>query len=350
MLDQRWHPGDSGILVVVFSQVRIPAGKFGLERLFQRTRHSCLFLNDLSGGWYRGLDETIDAAVSQALARPGSRPGTAPTRIIYYGSSMGGYGALRTALRRGDGDLHAFGTELCLGRPGSRSLAAGVTASGLGHDLPEAHPDTARRALRLYFGCFDGTDALNAARAADLLPQALLHCLASTHGSHDHLYTLNLIRRITGTFQRDPETELASKGLILHPSLAALTDFGQLFERFATGECPAPEALSALPEFDRNPGMRALAAEFEARAGQTEAALCRLELLEREIVADPVWQGLPKRWRKKLPLRRVEILRDSGDAVRARAALQAACTAFPVDDQMVALGATLGVPLDVKSS
>ena len=85
--------GGSGILAVVYSQVRVPEGRFGLERLFTDTRHACLFLNDLRWCWYEGQTEAIDAAIDAAVAA------AKPSRIIHYGSSMGGHAALAAGLR-----------------------------------------------------------------------------------------------------------------------------------------------------------------------------------------------------------------------------------------------------------
>ncbi len=90
----------------VFSQIRIPAGKFGLERLFAKTRHSCVFLNDTQSQWYLSAEQSIDCAIDDAIAQKN------PERVICYGASMGAYGALVTGLRRQDGEIFAFSPEL----------------------------------------------------------------------------------------------------------------------------------------------------------------------------------------------------------------------------------------------
>ena len=76
-------------LVVVFSQVRVPAGKFGLERLFASTTHSLLLLNQPANDWYRSCGEDIDRLIGEGvtIAKAG--------RVILYGSSMGAFTLLR---------------------------------------------------------------------------------------------------------------------------------------------------------------------------------------------------------------------------------------------------------------
>ncbi|WP_417694775.1 hypothetical protein [Roseibium sp.] len=345
------HPGTSGILVVVFSQVRIPVGKFGLERLFGRTRHSCLFLNDAQGTWYVGLDAEIDQAIDEAIRL------FAPDRIVFYGSSMGGYAALRTGLRRKDGTVHAYGTELRLGQPGSRSLEAGVTPqtslevsgrfAGAGIDLPVPDKGSAPTLpFHLYWGCLDPVDAGNAALAQKHLPFAQIHLLSSSHSSHDHLFSLNLIRRIIMTFERDPAHELTSKGILRQDGRADLAGFGALFVAFTNSEPLTAEAVTSLAGFDENPGMQRLAAEVLARDGQLEEAVAMLERAEAQVTADPVLVTVPKRWRKQLPFRRATWLAASGRTAEARELLLASSEIFAIDPSMNALAEELGCSLN----
>lgn len=335
----RFHPGTSGVLVIVYSQVRVPAGKFGLERLFARTRHSCLFLNDAASSWYLGQEHAIDQAVDEAISL------SKPSRIIHYGSSMGGYGALSTGLRRKDGTIHAYGTELRPGRPGYQSTANGVSSQDprlfdfAGKDTPFP--------LHLYFGCLDPVDAANAAFAADVLPQACLHLLASCHASHDHLYSLNIIRRITSTFERDPDKELASKNLLSADSLADLGQFGALAEAMTEGREVSPQQIERLSALPRNPGMLRLLGEAHWRAHASDAALETLERAERLIDKDAVLKTLPKRWRKELPLKRTHWLIALGREDEARVLLKHCAEIFPVDATMLQLSDQLGLELQI---
>jgi pimeloyl-ACP methyl ester carboxylesterase len=335
-LQHRLAEGSGDTLVIVFSQVRVPAGKFGLERLFARTRHACLFLNDTANGWYLGLESGIHSAIDNALARTGAR------KIVYYGSSMGGYGALVTGLSRQDGAIHAFGPELRAGQPGSQSRDYGISAD---------HPDLFnwQKAPRptypvhLYFGIYDPVDAINAVTAARLVPEARLHLLRSCHASHDHLYSLNLIRRIITTFSRAPETELASKGLPATAEIKDLEAFGLLAERLAAGQPVRSEDVTVLTGFAENPGMIRLGAEAAAASGDFSRATVLFRQAEDLVEADPVLRTLPKRWRKEMPLRRVECLVVSGALVEARDLLARTCDRFPVDDRMAEMARSLGV-------
>ncbi|WP_417668201.1 hypothetical protein [Roseibium sp.] len=336
-LQHRLKKGESDILVVVFSQVRVPPGKFGLERLFAGTRHHCLFLNDTANGWYIGLDADIDALVEQAIGE------VVPARIIYYGSSMGGYGAMKTGLRRSDGAIHAFGPELRPGRPGYQSSAYGVAAGK--HDLLDTRqPDGAQR-IDLYFGCLDPVDAANAAYAFDQFPSAHIHLLTSSHANHDHLYSLNIIRKIIRTFERDPENELAARDLLSDTSLETLATFGDVGEAMAAGSCRDNAHLRNLPEFDRNPGLMRAEAEILAMQDQFEAGVDLLTRAEEVIATDPVLKTLPKRWRKELPLLKVRWLQQAGKPMDAKAVLEQACATFPIDTAMRSLCGELQVPL-----
>lgn len=307
-LRHRLVPGaGSGLLVVVYSQVRVPDGKFGLERMFSATRHACLFLNDTRNGWYLGQEAAIDAAIEAAIDV------VRPMRILHYGASMGGYAALVTGLRRGDGAIHAFGPELELGRPGSQSAFYGLPHPGTPAEALALDPalDGLRRELahpvHLYFGHLDPVDSAGVAR---VLAQGLggrLFDLASCHASHDHLYTLNVIRKITRTFDRDPEDELAARGLIRPLPRAFHAGFAAAGEAFAAGERLAPEQLDALAALaPGHVGLLRLRAEAVAGTGDLALAVDLMQAAEAAIARDPALHGLPKRWRKDLPLARAE--------------------------------------------
>ena len=118
-LAYRFRPG-SETLVVIFSQVRVPAGKFGLERLFAGTTHSLLLLNEPANNWYRSREAVLDGVIGKAaLAAKASRR-------IFYGSSMGAFGAAAAASRHPEAELYAFAPDFRIGEPGSQSAAAGL--------------------------------------------------------------------------------------------------------------------------------------------------------------------------------------------------------------------------------
>ncbi|GGB60914.1 hypothetical protein GCM10011316_36150 [Roseibium aquae] len=297
-------------------------------------------MNDTENGWYLGLERDIDAAIDRAVST------AAPGRIIYYGSSMGGTAALATGLRRRDGTVHAFGAELRPGRPGSQSARYGVPPDDSrfpdfsGFDAPTADGN-----FHLYYGLFDGTDAANAAYAAQHMPQASLHGLSSSHAAHDHLYSLNVIRRLITTFNRDPAVELAAKHLVYPGGMTDAAMFGAAQEAFSAGDHVPPGRLAAAPGFARNPGIRLLHAEALGRAGDQAGMIVALGNLDHAIETHDIWGKLPKRWRKQIPLRRVEALVALGRCSEAREALAQTCKRFPVDENMRKLSQALDLAL-----
>lgn len=338
-LRHRLAPGaGSGVLVVVYSQVRVPDGKFGLERLFSATRHACLFLNDVRNGWYRGQERTIDALIDQAEVE------IKPQRIIHYGASMGGFAALVTGLRRSDGAIHAFGPELELGRPGSQSAAYGQTHPGTSPEALALEPalDALRRPLahaaHLYFGHLDPVDSAGVARVLAQGLNGRLFDLASCHASHDHLYTLNVIRKITRTFDRDPEDELVARSLIRPLPRAFHEGFAAAGEAFAAGEGLVSARFDALAALaPGHVGLLRLRAEAAARAGDLPLAIDLMQAAEARIDQDPALHGLPKRWRKELPLARAGWLLSLGKADAALAMLADCQDKFGPDERIDAL-------------
>ena len=340
-LRHRLAPGaGSGLLVVVYSQVRVPDGKFGLERMFSATRHACLFLNDTRNGWYLGQEAAIDAAIEAAIAS------VQPARILHYGASMGGYAALVTGLRRRDGAIHAFGPELELGRPGSQSALYGLPHPGTPAEALALDPalDGLRRELahpvHLYFGHLDPVDSAGVAR---VLAQGLgsrLFDLASCHASHDHLYTLNVIRKITRTFDRDPEDELVARGLIRPLPRAFHAGFAAAGEAFAAGERLTPEQLDALAALaPGHAGLLRLRAEAVAGTGDLALAVDLMQAAEAAIARDPALHGLPKRWRKDLPLARAGWMLALGQTDAAVALLADCRETFGPDERIDTLRA-----------
>lgn len=321
----------SDVLAVVFSQVRVPAGHFGLSRLFARTAHACLFLNQPENAWYRGAEAAIDRALARAIAT------TKPAAVVLYGSSMGGFGAAATAVRWPDARAVLFAPDFRIGEPGSRSAEAGLAERPGEPDLAAllAHPRTG--AVDAVFGLFDPYDAGVAARLATLAPPSpvRLVTLASTHEVHDHLFSLNLIRRVISTFRRDLAAEAATKGLLLplgdparRRALAAL----------ALAPHPDPAAIRAVC-LAGDPGAALLEAEALDAAGDPIAAEARLAALDAAIASSPILSGLPKRWRKAIPRRRIALLRAAGRPAEAVAVARTAAQAFPDDDEFVAAAA-----------
>ena len=325
-------------LVVVFSQVRVPAGKFGLERLFAGTTHSLLLLNQPMNNWYRSRGADIDRLIDEAVVAAKAE------RVILYGSSMGAFGAAAAASRRLDADLYAFAPDFRIGEPGSQSAAAGLALQSdeadLGHLLALPRQGSARVIVPLY----DPYDAGVGARLAALsLPDDVtLVPLRSSHEVHDHLYSLNVIRKVTATFRRDIGVEAAARGLLVRSvDWSAHARFAAARAAFDAGAPLDPDAvMGLLPE--NNPGLALLAAEAAERAGDIGRAEALLAELDAAIADDAILSGLVKRYLKDVPRRRIRLLRDAGDSAAARRIAAEAATRFPTDEGFAAFVEDLG--------
>lgn len=331
-LAHRFRPGGD-TLVVVFSQVRVPAGKFGLERLFAATAHSLLLLNEPENDWYRGRDAAVDRLIGEAATA--AKAG----RLILYGSSMGAFGATAAASRHPDAELYAFAPDFRIGEPGSQSAAAGLEERPSEADLGELLAIPRRGAARVIVPLYDPYDAGVGARLAALrLPREVtLVPLRSSHEVHDHLYSLNIIRKVTATFRRDIVFEAAARNLLV-PSVdwSAHERFATARAAFDAGDGLDPDALMGiLPGI--NPGLTLLAAEAAERAGETGRALALLAGLDAAIGADAVLSGLAKRYLKEVPRRRIRLLEEAGDIAESRRIAAEAAARFPTDEGFAAL-------------
>lgn len=336
-LDSRVRPGGD-TLVVVFSQVRVPKGKFGLERMFAGTTHSLLFFNEPENGWYRGREPEIDRLIGAALAESGA------ARLILYGSSMGAFGATATAARWPAAELYAFAPDWRIGEPGSQSAAAGLSDISGEADLGTLLAVPRQGLTRVIVGLYDPYDAGVGARLTASCPDRVdLVPLRSSHELHDHLYSLNVIRKVTATFRRDIAVEAAARGLLVDkvdwPVMARFASARLAFD--AGDDLDAEGVMGLLP--DVNPGLVMLAAEAAERRGDLVHAERLLSDLDATIIADPVLSGLTKRYLKEVPRRRITLLTALGNAEAARAVAREAAQRFPTDEGFAAAAASTAV-------
>lgn len=336
-LESRLRPGGD-TLVVVFSQVRVPQGKFGLERMFAGTTHSLLFFNEPENGWYRGRESEIDRLIGEALAQSGA------ARLILYGSSMGAFGAAATAARWPAAELYAFAPDWRIGEAGSQSAAAGLAQVAGEADLGTLLSAQREGRARVIVGLYDPYDAGVGARLAASIPDRVdLVPLRSSHELHDHLYSLNVIRKVTATFRRDIAVEAAARGLLIDavdwPAMARLAAAHLAFE--AGDDLDPEEVMALLPGV--NPGLTLLAADAATRRGDLAQAERLLADLDAAIIADPVLSGLTKRYLKDVPRRRIGLLTALGDTNAALAAAREAAQRFPTDEAFAAAAASTAV-------
>ncbi|AEV34901.1 hypothetical protein PSE_0389 [Pseudovibrio sp. FO-BEG1] len=328
--------GRSGVLVVVFSQVRIPSGKFGLERLFAKTQHACVFLNDTASQWYLDAEREIDQAIDLTIAQE------QPERIIYYGASMGAYGVLITGLRRQDGEIYAFSPELELGTTGTQSAEYLARPAPEKLELLDRLAGDLKHPVHLLFGMFDWVDTCGYLAVQRFAKNGNLNCygIAGPHALHDQLYSLNTIRQLIKTFQRNLAELLADKNLLYSQSLTDCETFARLGHALACGEAPSLEASEALRS---NPGYGVLEAERLALHGKPHEGADLLREWHNTLHEDAVMRTAPKRWRKMFLMRAAELYLQAGQASEARDVMADCIRLFPLDENMRELAGQLNI-------
>lgn len=113
---------DSDTLLVSFSSIDTPPNRFRPYRMPALLPYSVLFVNCPSNEWYLGQipglgrnpDETLES-LGRLVARSGCR------RVVMYGGSMGGFGAMLFGFELGADLIVAHGGESIIGLKGSHS-------------------------------------------------------------------------------------------------------------------------------------------------------------------------------------------------------------------------------------
>ncbi|MDX5595058.1 hypothetical protein [Pseudovibrio sp. SPO723] len=348
LLHKLQSPRQSKTLMVVFSQARIPAGKFGLERLFAKTQHACLFVNHAGSLWYLGVDDELDQRIDAAVEA------FAPERLIYYGASMGAYGALKTGLRRRDGEIFAFGPEFELGAPGTQSRDTVGPKPEVPDYLPDGLAGDLAYPVHLFFGLYDWIDAKGYQTLTPLKERSNinLYGLKSPHASHDHLYTINVVRQITKRFDRDIPLIINNKNISYTMNRREIELFIDLGEAIASELSLSGKLNSECEEMllVTHPGYALLGAEVLSRRGETKRAVSLLRRWENQLSTDPVLASTPKRWRKRFPLERVRIELAAGELETARTSLSEMAARYPICEHMLSLSRELGMSLEAYTT
>jgi hypothetical protein len=159
----------SDTLVVAFSSWNAPAGRFRPYRLLLSLPYSLLFVNCPANAWYLtaipGLGRSPDAAIEALqglIAASGCR------RVVTYGGSMGGFGAIRFGLALAADAIVVHGVDALIGLAGSRS-ARGIGDRSLlaaGRQEVRSWRDKAKRfpgRIHFFIGETDIQDGLHAA-------------------------------------------------------------------------------------------------------------------------------------------------------------------------------------------
>ncbi|MGR5120650.1 hypothetical protein ACPV5W_18165 [Vibrio astriarenae] len=155
--------GEGDKLVVVFSSINIPKGKFSASRALESSPSSVLYVNCPSNSWYISpLDKSVSDWKGNAkyLKDFIVSNGFSLDNTIFYGGSMGGYGAL------------LFGTYLQVARVIATGVEAicdikgGNTSKYLRNDIKVNFPD-----VREFVNKFNGSLTLIAGE--DYIPDVI---------------------------------------------------------------------------------------------------------------------------------------------------------------------------------
>jgi pimeloyl-ACP methyl ester carboxylesterase len=176
------RPSDE--LLVVFSPVHIPKGKFGFSRFFQNELRSVLFFN-CDNTWYVDCIGDMERVVKETIQR------LQPKYVVFYGASMGGYAAARIGGKFPQHPTFVFGSEVELYTFGSLSRRHATVVDEHAH-LADV-PDLDFSNTVALFGVFEPVDLNQYIAGLDL---GFRHCLPvrSPHAVHEELYYRDLVR------------------------------------------------------------------------------------------------------------------------------------------------------------
>lgn len=200
---------DSNHLVIVFSAINIPKGKFGFSRFFDNTNENKLFVNSPGNQWFQrdidGINKLIDIVVKE----------NAIQKVFYYGASMGAYAALLFAQLRSDGPCLSYGPNIHLGIQGSHSSRYGICFDDRYKDLSRLHSQSTHP-INIWFGAYDLVDTYyyHQLKSSPFFQGSnfKVRLVESCHAFHQHFIKLVFADQIRDDF-------LSAKGSIEPPLL-----------------------------------------------------------------------------------------------------------------------------------
>lgn len=177
---------DPKSLVVVFSPVHIPKGKFGFSRFFEKDERSFLFFN-CENTWYLDSIDDIKETFNTIFQKLN------PTQVVFYGASMGGYAAARLGGCFPEYPTFIFGSEIRLFSKGSLSLKHSTIICE-GANLDEIQGLDFSNTVAL-FGIYEPVD-MKQYQYGLLLN--FRHCIPvrSPHAVHEELYYRGMIENM----------------------------------------------------------------------------------------------------------------------------------------------------------
>ncbi|GAB5388339.1 MAG: hypothetical protein Alpg2KO_13070 [Alphaproteobacteria bacterium] len=195
-------------MVVVFSAINIPRGRYGFTNFFRDCGRNVLYINSPGNQWFQPEIDDISPLIDQAIDLTQSQ------NVFYYGASMGAYGALLYAMLRKDGPCFSFGPNTTLGIPGSHSSRYDITFDGRYNDLSKLSYD-GDFPLHVVFGAFDLVDAVG---YFDLNQLTGLDCQLydSCHSIHQHLFNSGDVIRMRDQFFNGSKVDAPASALYKH--------------------------------------------------------------------------------------------------------------------------------------
>lgn len=187
----REAPG-SDTLVIVFSSINIPRGKYGFYRFFGECNENILFINSPGNQWFQPDIDQIQILIDLAKAK------TKTQRVHYYGSSMGAYASALFSMLRNDGPSLSFGPNVELGILGAHSARYEISFDERYKNLSLLDP-SGEHEITVIFGAFDLVDAVGYAnlRSNEKINTKLI---PSCHAIHEHLFNTKEIFRLRDQF------------------------------------------------------------------------------------------------------------------------------------------------------
>ena len=179
--------GELPELIIVFSPVNIPAGKFGFSRYLNKERRHVLFFN-CQNTWYVDCIDEMHTKILQILEE------LTPEHVVFYGASMGGYAAMRIGGLFPEYPSFIFGSEINLYMPGSLSQKQ-ATIKTKNVDLVDFEELDFSNTVAL-FGIYDPIDLVQYKISLDLGFHSSIP-VKSPHAVHEELYYRGLSEKLT---------------------------------------------------------------------------------------------------------------------------------------------------------
>ena len=219
-MDYRFEERSDGGLIVVFSPINIPKGKFGFSRFFEQESRSVLFFN-CENTWYVDCIEEMKRVTDSVLNR------LKPSSVVFYGASMGGYAAMRIGGLYPKYPTFLFGPELELYIPGSLSHKNATIRQDNVDIFARTDLDLSNTVV--LFGTYEPIDLKQYRISLELDFYATI-AVKSPHAVHEELYYRDLVRPLANSTSCAEFIENLPSGFInLEPLIEHSDTFYNLF-------------------------------------------------------------------------------------------------------------------------